>query len=389
MTDVTADVVIIGGGIHGCSTALNIARRGLSVVVIEKDHVGRHASSANAGGVRTLGRDPREIALSLFSLDQWHDIASIVGADCGFQPSGQLRIAETPEDLARLEERAATVRALGFNHEEFIGPAEVYEILPALRPGCVGGLICRRDGSANPLTTMRAFRAAVIAAGIDLREGTMATGAKRLGNTWRVDTSNGVVGAAILVNCAGAWADRVAAWIGDTVPVSAVAPAAMITSRVAPCIGPVVSAVSRPLSLKQFDNGTMLISGSLRGVAERDRNVAAIRLAPFAARAATVLDLFPAMREAQAVRFWAGIEAVTPDGCPVIGPSAAAEGAFHAFGFNGHGFELGPGCGAVMAELVSTGSTNMPIAGLEVDRFEIEPSRRQSSDAAVQVGRRN
>ncbi len=373
MTAVTADVVVIGGGLHGCSAALNMARRGLSVVVIEKDFVGRHASSANAGGVRTLGRDPREITLSLASLDLWHQIESIVGSDCGFQASGQLRLAETPEALARLQRRVDMLTSQGFDHEEIIGADEVYDILPGLRPGCVGGLICRRDGSANPLATMQAYRAVVLAAGVDLHEGIAATGATRSGGTWTVTTSAGAFEAPVIVNCAGAWADRVAAWIGDMVPVTAVAPCAMITSRMPPSLGPVVSTESRPLSLKQFENGTVLISGSLRGVADRNTNVAAIKLAPFAARAATVLELFPAMQGAQAVRFWAGIEAATPDGSPIIGPSAAAEGAFHAFGFNGHGFELGPGCGAVIAELVTTGSTNMPIAGLEVDRFEADP----------------
>lgn len=379
MTGTTADVVVIGGGLHGCSAALNLAQRGLSVVMIEKDFVGRHASSANAGGVRTLGRDPREITLSLASLDLWHQIESVVGADCGFEASGQLQLAETPEDLADLRQRSDKLKSLGFDHEEIIGSDEVYDILPGLRPGCVGGLICRRDGSANPLAAMRAYRAAVLAAGIDLREGVSATGANRSSGTWSVTTSAGAFEAPVIVNCAGAWADQVAGWIGDEVPVSAVAPSAMITSRVPQSLGPVVSCASRPLSLKQFENGTVLISGSLRGVADRNTNVAEIRLAPFAARAATVLDLFPAMKGTQAVRFWAGIEATTPDGSPIIGPSAAAEGAFHAFGFNGHGFELGPGCGAVIAELVTTGSTNMPIAGLEVDRFERTAANTESA----------
>ena len=84
------------------------------------------------------------------------------------------------------------------------------------------------------------------------------------------------------------------------------------------------------------------------------------------------------MSGAQVVRFWAGIEAITPDGSPVIGPGAAEEGVFHAFGFNGHGFELGPACGAVIAELVATGSTNTPIIGLEIDRFQSTPLNEEA-----------
>ena len=61
----TADVIVIGGGLHGCSAALHLARRGISVIVLEKDYVGRHASGVNAGGVRRLGRDPAEVPISV------------------------------------------------------------------------------------------------------------------------------------------------------------------------------------------------------------------------------------------------------------------------------------------------------------------------------------
>jgi sarcosine oxidase subunit beta len=75
------------------------------------------------------------------------------------------------------------------------------------------------------------------------------------------------------------------------------------------------------------------------------------------------------MRSATIMRAWAGIEARMPDDIPVIGPSAASEGIYHQFGFCGHGFQLGPGVGALMAELVATGATNLPIAPFRVDRF--------------------
>ena len=70
-------VIVIGGGIHGCSTALHLALLGVKVLVIEKDHAGRHASGVNAGGVRRLGRHPAEIPLSVASMAIWHDIEEI------------------------------------------------------------------------------------------------------------------------------------------------------------------------------------------------------------------------------------------------------------------------------------------------------------------------
>jgi sarcosine oxidase subunit beta len=91
------------------------------------------------------------------------------------------------------------------------------------------------------------------------------------------------------------------------------------------------------------------------------------------------------MRETEIVRAWAGIEARMPDDIPVIGPSAAAEGVYHQFGFCGHGFQLGPGVGALVAELIATGSTNLPITPFSISRFKTQSG---AVDVAPPLGER-
>lgn len=95
----SADLVIIGAGIHGCSAALFAASRGMSVVVIEKDSVARHASGVNAGGVRRLGRHLAEVPISVRSMEIWYRIADLVGDDCGFQVAPQIKLALREEHL--------------------------------------------------------------------------------------------------------------------------------------------------------------------------------------------------------------------------------------------------------------------------------------------------
>src|SRR5579883_1147987 len=144
----------------------------------------------------------------------------------------------------------------------------------------------------------------------------------------------------------------------------------MISSRMPPFLKPVVGAAGRPLSFKQFANGTVLIGGGYKGRARRDEPSTELDFRGLGESARTVSSLFPVMRGAQIVRCWAGIEAAMPDEIPVIGPSRTAEDAFHAFGFSGHGFQLGPVVGSIVAELVTTGRTNLPIAPFAIDRFK-------------------
>ncbi len=111
MSHAPADVVVIGGGLHGLSAALHLARAGKRVTIVERAWVGRHASGATAAGVRTLSRDLAEVPISLEAMDMWHRIETIVGDHCGFHAHGQVRVAETEQHLVTLNERAATMRA--------------------------------------------------------------------------------------------------------------------------------------------------------------------------------------------------------------------------------------------------------------------------------------
>jgi sarcosine oxidase subunit beta len=363
-----ADVIVIGGGLHGCATALHLARAGFTATVLEKDYVGRHASSANAGGVRRLGRALPEIPLAEAALHAWHQIADLVDDDCGFASSCQVKVAESEPELQALRERRAILLNLGFEHEEIIGRTELRELLPAIASHCVGAMVVHGDGYANPFLTVQAFKRKALALGVRFLESASVESVQKQGEIWRVQSTQADLQAPILVNCAGAWGGRIAAMLGEHAPVQAQALMLMITARVKPFVKPVVGAQGRTLSFKQFDNGTVLIGGGYQGRAEPQSNRTHLNFSGLAASAATASALFPGLGGVQIVRCWAGIEGVMPDGIPVIGASAAA-GAYHAFGFCGHGFALAPIVGRVIAELVSTGKASLPIEAFHIGRF--------------------
>ena len=364
-----ADAIIVGGGIHGCSTALHLCLAGLKPVLIEKDYAGRHASGVNAGGVRQLARDVAEIPLSIRSMGIWEKIEDLVDDDCGFESNGQVLVAEDETELATCRARVADLNARGFSHEELIDGAELRRLVPAVAETCPGGVVSRRDGAAQPARTTTAFRRKAQALGATIREGVAVSNIRQDNGLWRVDVGTDSYTAPVLVNAAGAWAGRIAASLDEPVPVETIAPMLMITSPVPHFIDPVVILRGRKLSFKQFPNGTVLIGGGHLATADQDRNETVLDWRKLAESARTVSELFSMMRGASIVRAWAGIEARTRDELPIIGPSAYHEGLYHQFGFSAHGFQLGPGAGAVMAELIVGGGSQTRIAELAIDRF--------------------
>lgn len=361
--------MVIGGGLHGCSAALHLALRGLSVMVFEKDTVGRHASGVNAGGVRRLGRALPEVPLAVASAKMWHEIETLVDDDCGFESSCQIKVAESPAELAQLEHRAAQLRQLGFGHENIIDKETLNDLLPAVSPHCTGAMIVEGDGHANPFRTVQMFKRACGNKGVSFKQGARVCKISRRSNIWQVRTTEHIVEAPYLINCAGAWAGRIADMLGEPVPLEARAPMLMITARLPAFITPVVGAQGRALSFKQFANGTVLIGGGHEGQANTETNSTQLDYAGLATSARTAASIFPIMGSAQVVRCWAGIEGFMPDRLPVIGRSQA-EAAFHAFGFSAHGFQLGPVSGKIISDLLVDGETTLPVEPFCISRFD-------------------
>lgn len=363
------DVLIIGAGLIGASTALQLAMRGCRCTVIDKDSPGRHASGANAGGLRQLNRDPAEIPLTVEAARMWHDIENLVGSDCDASFPGQLRVAENQSDMDKLEQRAAMVRSMGYQHEEIIGKKELYQLVPALAPHCVGALICRGDGFARPYHALTAFRRKAEELGATFHSDTEVYNIEQEGEGWSVRTSQGTYNSSILINCAGGWAGELAAKMHEPVPLTPKALMLMVTERLPHFVDPVMGAASRKLSFKQMQNGTLIIGGALRAKLDFATERTDIDWQQLAASAQTVIDFFPQLKDVRIVRAWAGIEGFMPDNIPVIGTSTVSKNAYHAFGFSAHGLQLSPVIGRIMTQLILDGRSELPLEPFSINRF--------------------
>lgn len=364
------EVCIIGAGIQGCATALELAKRGVDVLVVERDYPGRGSSGVNAGGVRRLNRHPSEIPLALASHEIWSQIKEHVGTDCGYVQSAQLNVAETEIDLKKIRKRVRSMRKMGYEHEEILTPEELGKRIPLMSRDIAGALFCDGDGFASPFLTTQAFARKAQDHGAKFILGHAVNTIERVNGHWNLSTRDTNISARIVVNCAGAWGNAIAEKLGDPAPVQSEAPMMLITPRVPHFLDDVVGLVGRRLSFKQRTNGTLLIGGGYRGTVSADGNSSNINAQRLGDNAAAVLRVFPHLKDVKIARAWSGVEGMTPDHLPIISPSQNTENLFHAFGFSSHGFQLGPIVGRIVANLVMELDAGLPIEPFHISRFE-------------------
>lgn len=365
-----ADAIIIGAGLMGASTALSLARAGKTVLILEKERHPRHASALNAGGVRRLNRALEEIPLSVAAMDLWRRLPDIVGNDCGFRPVGQVRIAPDDDAMSRFGERIARVQAMGFDHEELVGPKEIEKLVPAYSGACRGAMVARGDGHAQPAQTLRAFVNAACKSGAKLFTRCRIVEVSSKGNGFCVVAQDGRrFQSEVVVNCAGAWGKNIASHVHDDVPIEPAALSMMVTARLPRFITPVVGVQGRKLSFKQMDNGTVVIGGAHRARLDMEKETTRMDFSEMRTSARTVQDCFSLMEKAVIVRCWAGIEGIMRDGLPVIDESVTTPGFFHVCGFSAHGFQLSPMVGRLAASLALGKKPELSLEGFSLNRF--------------------
>lgn len=369
---VEVDVAIIGGGIIGAATALELRRRGLSVALIERDFCGARASGVNYGGIRRQGRPLSQLPLAMRAHDIWLNLERHIGINGEFIQTGHLKLARSQTDMAKLERYAVTGADNGLSLELLDGPA-LRRLYPGLAPTIVGGSFSPDDGHANPRLVAPAFARAAARAGalvLEQRE-VVSAGNGPLGFILCCHDGS-EIHATKLVNAAGAWATRIAEQFGDHLPMQVLCPTMIVTEPLPDTIPVNIGMEGGGIYLRQAVRGNCVIGGS------RGYLVDALRSRPgmggIEATSRRAVEIFPALRHAQIIRSWSGIEAFMPDKNPVIGESPNAKGLFHACGFSGGGFQIGPAVGIMLSDLIVDGRSFLPVEAFAVDRFLHSPA---------------
>lgn len=366
---ISSDVAIIGGGIAGASAALALRRRGLGVVLLERDWCGSRSSGVNYGGVRRQGRPLNQLPLSQRAHGLWGRLRELIGIDGEYLRSGHLKLARNEAQLASLEAYREQTRDSGLGLQLLSGAA-FRARCPWLGERAIGGSLCPDDGHANPRLVSPAFARSAQRLGADVREQTAVDHAMHDGRRFVLRAGGGAleVRSEFLLNCAGAWAGPVAAMFGESVPLTSGHPAMTVTEPLPLFMNLNLGVEGGGIYARQVARGNCVIGGG-DGYALDDSRARAGSGAILAILQQAG-ELLPALRHAHVIRSWSGTEGYLPDRQPVLGPSATTPGLLHGFGFCGAGFQLGPAVGEVLAELVCDGRTPTPIDAFSITRHQ-------------------
>jgi sarcosine oxidase, subunit beta len=366
----TADVVIAGGGVVGCSLAYQLARRGLDVALFERDELGSQSTARCAGGVRQQFSSETNVRLQRLAVRELLAFHEETGGHADFRQIGYLFLLTRPDHEADFRRLLCDWHGVGLTEARWVDAAEARELVPVLAVDDVlGGTFCPSDGLASPADVTAGYAAAARRHGARLGEHAAVTGIDvRDGRVRAVRTATGDVATPVVFDCAGAWSAEIGRMAGVDVPVRPFRRHVLVTDQFPEVPRTTPMTVDFASSLYFHPEG----EGVLMGMSDRqepstfqtDVNWDFLeRIVEAAARRA------PALERAGIRTAWAGLYESTPDHQGILGPVAGVEGFWCACGFSGHGFMQAPAVGVVLAQLLLEGRSEVDVSRFGHDRF--------------------
>ncbi|ACC73939.1 FAD-binding oxidoreductase [Paraburkholderia phymatum] len=363
----TADVVVVGAGVLGLSTAYWLAKTGSKVVVLDKGRTAWEASGRASGYLSLRGETPIEARLAAVAEKLWHSLDDELGYVTEWCSEGRLWAA-FPYEWEAMQETYKSFSKTDFPFRLIDGD-EARSLLPYLSDSVVGAIHTTHGGHANPQRTAQAFAWACMDRGVVIRENApvlsiRTSGGKIVG----VVTPDGEIATPIVVNCAGPGAGKIAEMIGAEVPVAAARLEAMVTAPLPPMFK--FAMIGNGVSVRQTHRGNLHFNGGPHEWIDVDLTSEPVKpTTPIIRNAARrVAELLPSAKNIPLLRCWGGVIDLTPDHSIVIDRVPGPDGMFVSVA-SGHGFGLAPAIGKALAELTLTGDSTIPIRELGLSRF--------------------
>ncbi len=373
----TADVIIIGGGISGTAAAFTLAKRGVSVMLLERGELASMASGWTLAGVRQSGRHPAELPLAKSAIRIWERLDQELGVDVEYRQDGNLRLALNPDDVAPTRQVVAAANSAGIEAFYLDGVAAVHDVAPALTSDLDGASYCPTDGHANPNLTVQGFAAAAQRHGAIIETNIHVTALTRSGNRITgVETTRGPIHAGMVIVAAGIYTPQLIAPLGLDLPITVNIVTAIQTIPLPPSLKQVLGVNRGGIAGRQEVSGRFRFTGSSIPWGIDSLHTHETVRPEFAEVAEVINDairVVPSLKQARLAQVWGGLIDQTPDALPVFERPSGYDGLVFAAGFSGHGFCLGPVTGEILADLATTGTTTHPIDAFALDRFATMP----------------
>ena len=366
-----ADVVIIGGGAVGASTAYHLAQRGQrNVLVLERDALAAGSTGRSVGGIRAQFATEANVEIMRYSIAMFERFAEEFGVDIGFHQVGYLFLLDTPELVEAFGRNVQMQRRFGFDVLE-LSPEEARDrLLPQLNvDGILGTTWCAREGYADPTSATNGFANRARDLGATVRVGVTVTGIRVEGDRIRaVETSDGTVETEVVVCAAGAWSGQVAAMAGSELPITGWRQQVFFTG---PFDGlperlPLTIDFSAHQAIRREGRRIMLYKTNLAEPPGLSTHVDERWLETMIP---AMVHRWPTLEQATFETGWAGLYDRSPDDNAVVGEMAGPSRFLYATGFSGHGFMQSPGVGRAIAELILDGRAFIDLSEFSAERF--------------------
>ena len=379
----TATVVVIGGGVVGCSILYHLAKAGWTdVVLLERDELTSGSSWHAAGSLFSLTSPTNASILQKYAIDLYPELEKESGQDCGYNKNGELWLAYSDEEAKSLK----IIRSLGRRnglHAEFISPAEAVEMAPILVADGLRSVMFEPDaGFVDPSGVTHAFAKAARALGAKISRFTPVIETNQTDSgEWDVVTDKGTIRAEFVVNAAGLWAREVAALAGIEMPLMPVEHHYMVTEAI-----PELQGLDRKIPSFSYSEANVYArpegQGLLLGAYERKcvhwaeqgtpldfgHELLPNDLERMEDNLAQAIERIPCLETSGIKRVLNGPMIFSPDLGPLLGPHPALRNYFCATGVM-TGFNQGPGIGKMLAEWIIEGETSLDISFWDVARF--------------------
>jgi sarcosine oxidase subunit beta len=365
-----ADVVIVGGGVMGASTAFHLAEAGVSVVLVERSDLASGSTVKAAGGVRANFSDELNIALGLRSLDAFEAFAERPGQDIDLHQPGYLFVLTRPEDVELFEASVALQNSMGVE-SRMLTPEEAKELSPYLNTDDVlAAAYSPRDGHCSPESVVLGYAAGARRHGACVVTQTAVTGISVVdGEITSVETTDGSISTSTVIDCAGAWSPEIARMVGLDLPVTPWKREILVTEPMPGVPDDLAFTIDYATSFYYHREG----AGLLMGFSDQNnpQGFDFSRSESFLEGLAELaMHRAPDVLEAGVRTGWAGLYEVTPDHNALLGEWGGVSRFLYATGFSGHGFLQGPAVGEILRDLYLRRQPFIDVSPLRVERFE-------------------